>query len=92
MTSFYPTETGLISTNLNTEVSSDGAGSGVSRVGGSQHDTTSLDSIETLPHHGNHGAAGTNFYLQSFTEMFGTAEQSCALQKPRSFSGKIISN
>ena len=62
MTSFYPTEAGLISTNLNTEVSSDGAGSGVSRVGGSQHDTTSLDSIETLPHHGNHGAAGTNFY------------------------------
>ena len=62
MTSFYPTEAGLISTNLNTEVSSDGAGSGVGRVGGSQHDTTSLDSIEPLPDHGHHWAAATNFY------------------------------
>ena len=63
MTSFYPTETGLISTNLNTEVSSDGAGGGVSRVGGSQHDTTSLDSIETLPHHGYHWPAGEKLQL-----------------------------
>ena len=44
-------------TYLDTEISSDGSGSRVGWVGGSQHDTTSLDSIETLPHHGNHGAA-----------------------------------
>ena len=49
-------------TNLNTEISSDGAGGRVGRVGGSQHDTTSLDSIEPLPDHGHHWAAATNFY------------------------------
>ena len=62
MTSFYPAESEPSSTNLNTEISSDGAGSRVSRVGGAQHDTTSLDSIKTLPHHGYHGAAATKFY------------------------------
>merc|ERR1712020_792117 len=47
-----------VTANLNTEISSDGAGSRVGRVGGSQHDATSLDSIETLPDHGHHWAAG----------------------------------
>merc|ERR1719373_1046751 len=47
-----------VTSDLDTEISSDGAGGGVSRVGGSQHHTTSLDSVETLPHHRNHGAAG----------------------------------
>ena len=62
MTSFYPAESDATRTNLNTEISSDGAGSRVSRVGGAQHDTTSLDSIETLPDHGHHWAAATKFY------------------------------
>ena len=46
-----------VKTHLDTEISSDGAGGRVSRVGGSQHHTTSLDSVEALPHHRNHGAA-----------------------------------
>ena len=62
MTSFYPSELQLSPTDLNTEISSDGARSRVGRVGGSQHDTTSLDSIETLPDHGHHWAAATKFY------------------------------
>ena len=45
-------------TYLDTEITSDGARSGVSGVGGPQHDTTSLDSVETLPYHRKHGATG----------------------------------
>ena len=50
----------VLSAHLDAEISSDGAGGRVSRVGGSQHDTTSLDSIETLPHHRNHRATDNN--------------------------------
>ena len=41
---------------LDAEVTSDGARSGVGGGGGSQHDSASLDSIETFPDHGEHGA------------------------------------
>ena len=45
---------------LDAEVTSDGARSGVSGVGGSQHDSASLDSVETFPDHGKHGATKVN--------------------------------
>ena len=51
-------------TYLDTKITSDGAGGGVSGVGGSQHHTTSLDSVETLPHHRNHGAAKSKTHYQ----------------------------
>lgn len=36
--------------HFNTEISSDGAGFGVGRVGLSEHHSSSLDNIQTLPH------------------------------------------
>ena len=38
---------------MDTEVTTNSAGFGVSRVGFTQHDTTSLDSIQAFPDHGN---------------------------------------
>lgn len=47
-----------VTANLNTEVSSDGAGLAVSRVGLTQHHPPCLDRVESLPDHGHHGAGG----------------------------------
>jgi len=41
-----------VTSNLNAEITSDGSRGRVSWVGGSQHHSSSLDSIETLPNHG----------------------------------------
>merc|ERR1719336_3244683 len=59
-----------VMTNLDTEITSDGARGGVSGVGGSQHDTTSLDSVETLPYHRQHGAT-SHVLDQTSKEGFG---------------------
>jgi len=45
-----------VASNLDAEVTADGAGQGVSGVGGAEHLATGLDHIQTLPHHGHHGA------------------------------------
>ena len=84
MTSLYQTGR-AVQTHLDTEISSDGAGGGVSRVGGSQHHTTSLDSVETLPHHRNHGAAGKR---QIFSRKNHCKHHINGLQ---GFSGEMIS-
>merc|ERR1719215_649946 len=47
-----------IAANLDTEVSSDGAWLAVSWVSLSQHHTSSLNGVQTLPHHADNGAAG----------------------------------
>jgi len=43
-----------VAANLDAEITTDGAGQGVSWVGSTQHLTAGLDHIKTLPHHGNH--------------------------------------
>ena len=79
---------GLDSTiaHLNTEISPDGSWSRVSRVGGSQHNTASLDSIESLPDHGNHGAARIEETVRR--ELL----RSDRKDHPSELSGKIISS
>ena len=47
-----------ITANLDTEVSSDGAWLAVSWVSLAQHHTSSLNGVQTLPHHADNGAAG----------------------------------
>ena len=45
-----------VASDLNAEVTADGAGQRVGGVGGAEHLATGLDHIQTLPHHGHHGA------------------------------------
>ena len=47
-----------VTADLDAEVASDGAGLAVSRVGLAQHHTAGLHGVQTLPHHGDDGAAG----------------------------------
>ena len=44
--------------NLDAEVPADGARLGVPGVSLAQHDASRLDHVESLPHHGHHGAGG----------------------------------
>ena len=47
-----------VTSNLDTEVSSDGAWLAVSGVSFAQHNTSGLDGVQTLPHHADNRAAG----------------------------------
>jgi len=47
-----------VSANSESKVATDGADGGGKGVGGAKHGTASLDSIKTLPNHGDDGAGG----------------------------------
>lgn len=61
-----------VAANLDAEITTNGAGQGVSWVGSAQHLTAGLDHIKTLPHHGNHW---TGVHVVDQTGEKGTARQ-----------------
>lgn len=61
-----------VATNLDAHVTTNASGAGISGVCGAQHNTASLDDIQTFPDHGDNGA-GTHVGNQSGEE--GTSSQ-----------------
>ena len=45
-----------VSDDIDAEISSDGSGGGVRRLGGAEHDSSSLNGIVTLPAHSDDGS------------------------------------